>query len=257
LGLAFEKAGHSICEVFSRELSHAALLCQKLYQAKAQTHLDFSQSEAEILILAVSDDALTKVLEQIQLPKQVILAHTSGSKPLEILQDWLHKSFNDTAKPEIGIGIFYPLQTFSKHQKTPDFSEIPFCIEGGDDLSEKKLFWLASELSQKVFLLNSDQRKVLHLSAVMACNFANHLWALARDVLEEADISFEMLKPLIQETVKKAFQTHPKNAQTGPAVRNDLQTIARHLEDLSPHPEIQVIYQLLTESILKYHQDGE
>ncbi len=249
LSIAFENHHHQICEVFSRQQSKAKALTAMLYQAKATDELDFSESEAELFILAVSDDAISDVCSKLVLPENAILAHTSGTKSLQDLQK-LMLSFHDLP---IRCAVFYPLMTFSIHKKM-SLKEVPFCIEADDEEAESQLVELGQGLSNTVYLVNSQERKVLHIAAVFACNFTNHLLALAKEITNNQDLEFDLLKPLIKETFQKALEAeHPADVQTGPAVRGDKTTINNHLVYLKDQNDLFEIYEILSESIQKWH----
>lgn len=237
LAIALEKAGHRITEVYSRHLVNAKLLSQQLYEAIPTNKLDFSHTTANILIIAVSDNAIAEVVQQLKVPKNTLVVHTSGTQPLEALQGI-----------DAATGVFYPLQTFTK-SKVIDFKHIPLCIETQEENKIHLLGEIATSLSKEVFVLNSEQRKALHVAAVVACNFTNHLLSIAKEILDDKDMDFEMLYPLIKETMQKAMTMPPKEAQTGPAKRNDTKTIEKHLEYLQKYPRYQAIYQAITESI--------
>lgn len=189
---------------------------------------------AAITIIAVSDDAIVEVSSKITNP---FVVHTSGSVSLSALQ-------NNTRK-----GVFYMLQTFSK-DKPVNFQEVPFCLEATNENDLKTLETLAKLLSQKVYFINSEQRKALHVAAVFANNFANHCYQIANEICKTHQVPFEILYPLIDETARKIKVLSPKEAQTGPAIRNDQQTIQNHLLLLDSHQ--QEMYTILTKSI----QDG-
>ena len=245
LGIALENHHHPICEVFSRKSEKATRLSSMLYQAKIKTDLDFSESVAELFILAVADDAINDVCEQLILPENAILAHTSGSKSLEDLQKLMLIHHDLPVK----CGVFYPLMTFSAGKKL-DLKTVPFCIEASDDETEQKLVEIAQEMSNTVYLINSDERKVLHVAAVFACNFTNHLLALAKSITDSEDLEFDLLKPIIQETFRKALAANdPADVQTGPAIRRDKSIINRHLDYLKEDENLVEIYEVLTESI--------
>lgn len=188
--------------------------------------------EADVFLLAVKDDAIEELIKKLEHP-DAIIAHTSGSIPL-----------SQSAQKN---GVFYPLQTFSKD--TPvDFSSIPLCLEASDKKIYSLLEKLALSISPKVFSISSQQRKSLHLSAVFVCNFANHLYHIGEDLCAKNEVPFEILHALITETARKASLNSPKAVQTGPALRNDEQTIATHLELLTDE-KYKEIYKLLTQSI--------
>ena len=245
LGIALENHHHQIYEVFSRQKSKALHLASRLYQAEAKTDLDFSESKAELFILAVSDDAMSEVCEQLILPENAILTHTSGSKSLEDLQKLMLINHDLPVK----CAVFYPLMTFTAGKQL-DLKTVPFCIEASDDATEATLVEIAQELSNTVYLISSDERKVLHVAAVFACNFTNHLLALAKGITDSEDLEFDLLKPIISETFKKALAANdPADVQTGPAIRKDKSTINRHLNYLKEDENLVEIYEVLTESI--------
>ncbi len=190
--------------------------------------------EADIYILAVSDDAIKEVSSQLPF-KDKLVVHTSGSVPIEMLDNSNRK------------GVFYPLQTFSK-DKDVDFSKVPFCLEAERDDDLELLKNLARSLSEKVYEISSEQRNILHVSAVFVNNFTNYLFSVGNDICEEYDVPFEILHPLILETAKKITKMDPAEAQTGPAVRKDNQTIERHLNILSDTSQKE-LYQNLTKAI--------
>lgn len=193
--------------------------------------------KADIYIIAVSDNAIVEVSNQLNFENKLVV-HTSGSLDINAL--------NDNNKK----GVFYPLQTFSKATNV-NFKEIPIGLEAQNIEDYTLLETLAKSISNKVFNINSEQRKALHVSAVFVCNFVNHLYQIGNDICIENKLPFEILQPLIQETVNKILYLPPKEAQTGPAKRNDSETINTHLNFLSDenHKEI---YKLLTKSIIDH-----
>lgn len=245
LGITFENYHHPICEVFSRNEAKAEKLSEMLYKAEAKTDLDFSESDAELFILAVTDDAMEEVCSKLLLPENAILAHTSGSKSLDDLQK-LMLIYHDLP---VKCAVFYPLMTFSAGKRL-DLKSVPFCIEAVDDETEQILVDIAQEMSDTVYLLSSEERKVLHVAAVFACNFTNHLLALSKSITDNENLEFDLLKPIISETFKKALKADdPADVQTGPAIRNDKTIINRHLDYLKDDARLLEIYEVLTESI--------
>lgn len=245
LSIAFENHHHQIYEVFSRQKSKASHLASTLYQAATKTDLDFSKSKAELFILAVSDDAMSEVCAKLILPENAILAHTSGGTSLEDLQKLMLIHHDLPVK----CAVFYPLMTFTAGKKL-DLKDVPFCIEAHDEETEQKLVGIAQELSNVVYLISSEERKALHVAAVFACNFTNHLLALAKGITDSEDLEFDLLKPLIRETFRKALATeNPADVQTGPAIRGDESIINRHLDYLKEDENLVEIYEIMTESI--------
>ncbi len=190
--------------------------------------------EADLYIIAVSDDAISKVSSQLPFKNRLVV-HTSGSVPIDSLDNKNRR------------GIFYPLQTFTKN-KAVDFSQIPFCLESENDSDFELLEKVAKSISNNVFKSNEKQRKALHISAVFVNNFVNEMYRIGNEICDENKIPFEILKPLILETVNKVMTLSPSAAQTGPAKRNDTQTIEAHLDFLSNENHA-TIYKILTQSI--------
>ncbi|WP_196888069.1 Rossmann-like and DUF2520 domain-containing protein [Aureivirga sp. CE67] len=201
------------------------------------TDSDAEIADADVYIISVSDDYIEEVAQKL-VSKKGIVVHTSGSASMERLL------------PNENIGVFYPLQTFSK-DKEIDFSKIPFCLEAKQEVSYKILEVLAKAISNSVFAIDSEQRKILHVAAVFVNNFTNYIYQMGSDICETYDIPFEILIPLIQETSSKIETLHPKEAQTGPAKRNDKTTITNHLKLLNEKQ--QEIYSLLTKAIQESH----
>jgi predicted short-subunit dehydrogenase-like oxidoreductase (DUF2520 family) len=196
----------------------------------------------DIIIVAVPDHRLQEVLGNIRCPGKTVVAHTAGSFGLEM--------FPDTLKHK---GIFYPLQTFSGERKI-SFRDQPFFIEASDLKTSGILKSLAEELRGKVYSVDTEHRKMLHLAAVFACNFTNHMLTAGKEIASKAGFHFEVLEPLIRETISKALENGPDNSQTGPAIRNDQNTIGKHLDLLSFSPELQRVYREVTESIIQHYK---
>jgi predicted short-subunit dehydrogenase-like oxidoreductase (DUF2520 family) len=196
---------------------------------------DYTQlQEADLYIIAVSDDAIAEVSTALPFENRLV-AHTSGTISIDSLD-----SKNLRA-------VFYPLQTFSK-DKTVNFKTIPLCIEAENEKDTLTLNLIANAISDAVYDINSEQRKALHVAAVFVNNFVNHLYQIGNEICDANAIPFSILKPLIQETANKIATLSPKAAQTGPAKRNDISTIAAHQQFLTDENQA-VIYNLLTQSI--------
>ena len=236
-----ENAGHQVTEVYSRNKKNAAHLVKRTYNATLKKNLDFRNSSAEIFIIAVSDNAIAEVAAAIQLPANSVVVHTSGGQPI----DRLGYASTDN------IGVFYPLQTFSKGKKV-DFREIPLLIEAENDNVEKILKHLAASISGNVYVVDSESRKAIHVSAVFSCNLTNYLLIIAKIILEKNNMPFDLLKPLINETIEKGLAIGPEKALTGPAIRGDLETLDRHMDFLKNHPEFAAIYKLISQNILDF-----
>ncbi len=194
--------------------------------------------EADVYILAVSDDAIKKISSKLPFTKRFIV-HTSGGM---IMHEMDKKNTR---------GVIYPLQSFSKDADV-DFADVPICIEAENKPNYKLLNELAISLGSKCYKINSEQRNSLHLSAVFVNNFTNQLYRIAHEITEAKGVEFDILKPLIKETAKKIDALSPYRAQTGPAIRNDQKTIKKHLE-LLENEQHKDIYKLLTIAIQQTH----
>lgn len=241
LAKAFTKAGLVIGGFYGRNQQTTQELASK-YQCNWGPISEIMPNELDLIIISVPDHAITEVLKSLP-PGPTRIAHTSGSISLEVLQTTGDR-----------IAVFYPLQTFSK-EKEVDFNQIPIMLEANlkDDL--QRLENLALKISPKVFKINSQQRKKIHIAAVFAANFSNYLYHIADDLLVRNNIPFEVIQPLIKETAQKVQQLRPYEAQTGPAVRRDMDTIKAHLKDLEDFPEYQTIYRLLSEQIIQSRKE--
>jgi predicted short-subunit dehydrogenase-like oxidoreductase (DUF2520 family) len=195
-------------------------------------------TESDVYIIAVSDDAIEDVAKQLPFEDRLVV-HTSGSVSLYDI-DMKHRR-----------GVFYPLQTFSKDVEL-DFSEVPICIEALKKDDFKTLTSIGEALGCQTHKVNSHQRKALHLAAVFANNFSNQIYRIAHEICERKSVEFDILKPLIKETVRKIEDVSPYKAQTGPAKRGDKKTIKKHIKMLKNETHKEV-YELLTKSIKETH----
>jgi predicted short-subunit dehydrogenase-like oxidoreductase (DUF2520 family) len=213
-------------------------------KSKWSSELQFPDS-TKIIIVAVPDHRLKNVLSAIKCAPGTLVAHTAGSLGLDIFpEEFKHK------------GVFYPFQTFSKNRKI-NFVDLPFLLESSDDESSEILKTLAESIGGEVHFIDYEQRKLLHLAGVFVCNFTNHMLTEGKDITLKAGFPFEILVPLINETISKAIENGPENSQTGPAVRHDQNTIEKHLELLSFSGKLQRIYSEMTHSIINYYNKSE
>ncbi|MCL2597781.1 MAG: DUF2520 domain-containing protein [Paludibacter sp.] len=228
-----------IVQIFSRNLFNAKLLADKVNAEPIDSLQQFSP-KANVCIFAVTDDVITALLQENSavFGNDVLLLHTAGSIPIDVFNNYTSQ-----------FGVFYPLQTFSK-QRQLNFSEIPVFIEGNTRAAEDKIRHLAQKITPKVYAVNFEQRRQLHLAGVFACNFPNYMYNIANQLVKSKFLTFEMLVPLIVETANKIQTLPPDKAQTGPAIRGDKATIARHIEMLNEHKNWQKLYQLVTEEIM-------
>lgn len=238
---AFIKAGHSITQVWSRNPNHAVSFALET-GADSINSIESILPDIDIIIIAVNDNGIEKVTSQIPHHSRQLVLHTSGTTPLSVLEKYIPN-----------CGVMYPLQTFSKLVDV-DFSSVPLCIEGNNPEALHQIKAIATQLSKNINEVNSHQRALLHISAVFACNFTNHFYYIAQQILENNNLNFDLLRPLIQETTDKVMLNMPSEVQTGPAYRNDEQTIEHHLAILQTQPKWQELYQKLSQDIVKIHQ---
>ena len=237
IGKAMLKAGHDIVQVYSRNLDNARSLAQTL-GAVPTNDSDSLTADADLYLLSVKDSALADIASRICKDKaDKVFAHTAGSVGMDI--------FRSLASH---YGVVYPMQTFSKAREV-DFGKIPVFIEYSDETAKTRISALANTLSQKVVELSSDHRKYLHLAAVFSCNFVNHCYHMAADIMEAHGLTFDMLLPLIDETALKVHHLHPKDAQTGPAIRYDENVINKQLHLLDHNPLMRDIYEKMSMGI--------
>jgi predicted short-subunit dehydrogenase-like oxidoreductase (DUF2520 family) len=240
LSKAFKNRGFEISQVYSRTELSAKELAATL-SVNYVTSADEIDSNADIFFVALKDSAVDEVLSQINFGNKLVV-HCSGSLPLSKLEKYSEN-----------IGVFYPLQTFSKSRDV-NFKEIPVFIESNSAKNVEVLLQLAREISDSVSIIDSDRRKTLHISAVFACNFVNYLYSVAADILKSKDIPFDVLKPLIRETAEKVQEMHPEKAQSGPAVRFDESIISAHLNELNEFPDYLKMYNSISKSIFEHYK---
>lgn len=257
LGKALHAAGHDMVQVFSRTMQSAETLAS-LLNAEPLTDIAQVRDDADVYIFSVKDSALVQLVAQLcrhdadglgedgavnALRKakkgehERVFLHTAGSMPMSVFKGMAQH-----------YGVLYPMQTFSK-QREVDFSIIPCFVEANDEFAQKQIEGLAREISGRVYQLSSEDRKYLHLSAVFACNFANHCYAISQELLEEHGIPFDVMLPLISETAAKVHEMMPKDAQTGPAVRYDENVIGKQSKLLENHPHFKKVYDSMSKSI--------
>lgn len=239
LAPALDNAGYVVREVFSRNPRHAEALTERLYQADVKASLDFSTSKSRLFIIATADDAIQQVAMDIVLPDDATLVHCSGNQPLSVLQ------FAAAAN----TGVLYPLQTFTKSKRV-DFRSIPIFVESANEAAEGQLMTVARSICQNVRRITSEERRSLHVAAVFVSNFPNHMYAIAKCILEVNNLEFDLLKPLIRETVDKSLSLGPEKAQTGPAMRGDLEVLDRQMEFLQEDVKIAEIYRVISQHIV-------
>lgn len=237
LALAMKKAGVPPIAVWSRTIESAGELAKKIgcdYSCDIA-----SLPHADIVIISVVDRALHDIAQQVALhyPGALIL-HTAGSVSMNILKESGCRNY----------GILYPMQTFSK-ARLVDFSTVGIFIEGGNAATEQAIMRLARMLSQKVYVATSEQRRILHLAAVFACNFSNAMYAVSEQLLKSSGLPFDVMLPLIDETASKVHTLSPRLAQTGPAVRGDDKVMRSQRENLDE--ELGAMYEIISQYIIR------
>jgi predicted short-subunit dehydrogenase-like oxidoreductase (DUF2520 family) len=237
LGKALRRKGKNILQVISRT-PHAAGRLAQLTGSEAATDLDRINPNADLYIVAFSDDAIVEMARTVNLHDKLVV-HTSGSVPMDVMKNISSR-----------YGVFYPLQTFSKARDV-DFSDIPLCIEASDDESFDELSAFAREISNDVRKINSGQRQAIHLAAVFASNFTNYMYHCAEEILKKENIPFDIIRPLIRETANKVEHHPPVATQTGPALRNDMRIIEKHLQLLKNDPEKKELYAIISNLIAR------
>jgi len=234
LGRKLKAAGHDVVQVFGRDTTAASKLAYDL-DTESTNYWNVVYRNADIYILAVSDIAIKEILDELRLPDKTIV-HTAASVSKNVLKDAARH-----------FGVFYPLQSLKKEMT--NLPDIPIIIDASDESTLKELEVLAQSISDKVVEADDEQRMKLHLSAVIVNNFVNHLYALAESYCNSEGIDFTLLLPLIKETAERLDYISPSQSQTGPALRNDRETIQKHLQLLKKYPHLKKIYETFTESI--------
>ena len=241
LGNALKRSGNKLVLLINRNAKKGERLAFEL-GCRFTTDFKAIPDEADVVIIAVKDDAISEVASKIFCPGKVVV-HTSGSVPMSALGDASDR-----------LGVFYPLQTMHRGFEV-NMNEVPFCIEGNSKWNEGMLLELARSISENVQILSSEQRKVTHIAAVFACNFTNHFYALSEEILEKNGMSLDILKPLIKKTAANILTDRPKTLQTGPAKRNDTKVMQEHLDMLEKlSPELKKLYEEVSRSIMNVHR---
>jgi predicted short-subunit dehydrogenase-like oxidoreductase (DUF2520 family) len=240
LSKRLKQQGFNILQVYSRTKKSAKELAEKI-DAEFTSYPERISKEADVYIVAIKDSVYEEVLSQIDFGEK-LLVHCSGSMPMSVLENFAEN-----------FGVIYPLQTFSKHREV-NFAEIPVFVEANSEENERRLIEISEKISDTVSVMNSEKRLFLHIAAVFSCNFVNHFYTRASEVLAEKNIPFDVLKPLIMETAQKVQEMNPATAQTGPAVRFDENVINKHLEALEFDSTNRELYNSISKSIFEFHQ---
>lgn len=246
LGQALAEAEHQIIQVYSRTAASASALAEKV-SCRWTTDLEAITPNAELYIVMLKDSVLSDVLPTLVTRNpSALYVHTAGSVPMNIWEGLTPR-----------YGVLYPMQTFSKAREV-DFDQVHFFIEANTTEDVTLLKDMASAISRQVYEASSEQRKYLHLSAVFACNFSNHMYAICEHLLTEHGLPFSSMFPLIDETARKVHHLSPKEAQTGPAQRNDTNVMQRQetlLQRFTDDPELATLYRHISQHIVKYQEE--
>ncbi|MCQ2960248.1 MAG: F420-dependent NADP oxidoreductase [Bacteroidales bacterium] len=236
---ALQMAGANIIQVFSRTMKSAVELASEV-SSSFTTDIQNVTQNADLYLLCVNDSTISPIIKQLQIGEKLIV-HTSGCVGIDVFEGYA-----------LNYGCVYPVQSFSKF-KDLNYNEIPVFVEANNDENQQVLIDLMRLITPHVQILSSQQRKYLHLSAVLLNNFTNHLCTLSEMMMKENQLQFDLLKPLLKETFEKIVKYSPYEAQTGPAVRGDEFILQKHRELLENHRDILEIYNAISYSIKKTH----
>jgi predicted short-subunit dehydrogenase-like oxidoreductase (DUF2520 family) len=241
LGHALLQNGIPVSQVLGRNGSAVQQLTEEL-NIKNSGRPEELDPEADACLICISDDAILHVLEKMK-PGNCLFIHTAGSLPMDLLSGFAGN-----------YGVLYPLQSLTKGRPV-NYANMPVLVEANTQDNLMFIMKIACKISGRVIEADSNQRLFLHLAAVFANNFSNHMFALAEKLTQEHGLSFELLKPLMEETAAKAISLSPRKAQTGPAFRGNSKVMGKHLDLLQNHPELQQLYRLISDSIRKTCND--
>lgn len=237
---AFQETDVEIAGFYARNSNHAEYISAE-YKIPFYSDLSSIPKDCDVYFLAVSDTAISQLSEQLKV--QGLVVHCSGMAPIHSIKNQTHS------------GVFWPIQSFNI-KRTLEYAKIPICIEANSEENLRILEALADRISKKVMLITEAQRQYLHLSAVFVNNFTNHLFILAQDILHAQGLTFDLLLPLIQETIERVKEVDPRLVQTGPASRNDSTTLVQHEKLLEEQVQLLDVYKMMSKSILEYTQKG-
>lgn len=241
IGISMLNAGFKIKYVYSRNIKKAQKLA-KILKAKFTNNPEIIKKQSAINFICITDSAINDVAKKIANSNSVLI-HTSGSTDIEVLKKYTKN-----------CGVFYPVQTFSI-QAIQDFSKINVCVEFSNKNVYNILQNIGKKLKVNLIKLNSSQRLNLHIAAVFANNFTNHMMAISENLCSSNKIDFNILKPLISETFEKIKNNTPYNVQTGPALRNDKNILKKHLIELKKNINYFKIYSFVSKSIAETYNN--
>lgn len=239
LGHRLVELGYEIVKIISRKSKRAEKLAVGL-QSRIENDFNVSNAESDFVIVAINDTFLCEVLHKLDSENSILL-HTSGSIGMDAFPKYIYN-----------YGVLYPFQTLTAGVDV-SFEEIPLCIEGSGEKTLDQIAVLAKKMGPVVRIIDSEQRRILHLAGVIGNNFTNHLMALAYDMLEKNNIDKKLLTPLLDETLHKLKKTSAYEAQTGPARRNNKEVIEKHIKLLDDEPSLKKLYSIISDSIIAYY----
>jgi len=245
LAMGFFENGIKIDSIYSRNKDHANTLANKVGSKGVNSILELSKN-SDLYLICVSDNVIATMVDGLSyvMNQESIIAHTAGSIPTIVPKI-----------KDIETGVFYPLQSFSKNKEL-DLKSIPILVTAGNQATEEKLMKLAKLVSNTCRFISDEERLQLHIAAVFSNNFTNHLFTVAENITREYHLDFNLLRPLILETASKVMKDLPSEVQTGPAKRNDLITVKKHIESLKDHPLYAALYSILSQSIKGYYTEN-
>lgn len=245
LAKVFNQLGFNIVEMYAQNYTSLSEFCT-IVNANPLKNIAELNTNIDFLVISITDDAIEKVIEEI--PKgDFIIAHTSGSVSIEVFSD----------KDFVNYGVIYPLYSFTK-ERTEDFTAIPIMLEYSNGFTKERLFNLSERLSNKVLSVNSDDRKLYHLSGVLVNNFTNHLWVMTQELLKKHHLNFDNLKPILKETAENALSVKEiSRIQTGPAKRKNKQIILEHIDILEEDRGLQKLYSLMSDLIQERYKENK
>lgn len=232
------RASHKIVEVYGRSNEKTTQLAKELKAAPRYDWNDISKN-SDLYIIAISDNALYELPDDFR--RESLVVHTAGSVSKDVLK-----------KISPRYGVFYPLQSLKKNSDAD--IEIPILVDANSNADISVLIELGTTISEEVAIANDHKRLHLHVGAVIVNNFTNHLFTLADDYCKHQDINFDLLLPLIRETVSRLDGNSPATMQTGPAIRRDVTTIEKHLKLLQHEPQLKKLYQVFSDEIMDRYQ---
>jgi predicted short-subunit dehydrogenase-like oxidoreductase (DUF2520 family) len=233
----FTKEGHVIAQVFSRSFENAQLFARE-FNAEALADLSALKKDIDLIVIATNDEAIASISQSIH--HHALVIHTSGTTSIDALS-------NERT------GVVWAIHSMRKGIPS-SYKQTPFVVETKLESDRTILSFAFQAFEKNIYYANSEQRLRIHLAAVVANNFVNHLFTLSEKLVNQSGVSFDILKPMIEAHIEGIHNLSPVYLQTGPAIRNDQTTIKQHLELLHSQPELMNLYRMLTESIQNLHQ---